>query len=149
MTPKFRSLLTRAGLTQKAIEVWGRKLSRYDVDQVIKGFKDESEHEGDAEAHLQIVLDHLKEKPDYYDRLDKAMGEAKVMAADLRGWVNDYKKARHYGNVRDAKWIKMNIDQEIRRHGLDAAEVYGSDPDDPKQRESVDPIKAAVDKLLA
>ena len=148
MTPKLRSLLTRAGLTQKAIEVWNRKLSRYDVDQVIKGFKSESEHAGDADAHLQIVLDHLKEKPDYYTRLDKAMGEA-IVAADLRGWVDDYKKARQYGNVGLAKRIKVNIDKEVQKHGLDRAEVYGSDPDDPRQRESVDPIKAAVDKLLA
>jgi len=50
----------------------------------------------------------------------------------LSGWVSDYKKARNYGNEKLAKEIKRNIENEIRKNGLDAKKVWGVDPDQPK-----------------
>ena len=51
----------------------GDKLTEKDVDpvQFEKGLKVEMEHTGDANIAREIVLDHLAEYPDYYDRLEK------------------------------------------------------------------------------
>lgn len=48
--------------------------------------------------------------------------------AGLKGWVNDYKRMCQYGNVAGAKAAKANIDKAIKKHGLDAGRVYGTDP---------------------
>lgn len=39
--------------------------------QIKKGLKVEMEHTNDKEKALEIVMDHLTEFPDYYDRLNK------------------------------------------------------------------------------
>ncbi len=41
-------------------------------------------------------------------------------------WVDDYRKARRFGNVKLAKQIKANIDAVIKTMKLDAVKVYGS-----------------------
>lgn len=50
--------------------------SKYRPSQLVKGFKVEMEHadtvNGDPVTIAKIVLDHLREHPDYYDRLQKA-----------------------------------------------------------------------------
>ena len=56
------------------------------------------------------------------------MEDAAAIPAGLLGWVNDYKKARIYGNVTLAKQIKANIDKKIKELGLSASAVYGNDP---------------------
>ena len=40
--------------------------------QLDKGIKAELEHTSDKAVAKEIALDHLKEFPDYYDRLEKA-----------------------------------------------------------------------------
>lgn len=40
-------------------------------NQLKKGLKVEMEHTNDKEKAKEIVMDHLTELPDYYDRLDK------------------------------------------------------------------------------
>jgi hypothetical protein len=40
--------------------------------QLIKGIKVEKEHTNHNDVAREIALDHLKEFPDYYDRLEKA-----------------------------------------------------------------------------
>lgn len=40
--------------------------------QLIKGIKVEKEHTNHVDVAREIALDHLKEFPDYYDRLEKA-----------------------------------------------------------------------------
>ena len=39
--------------------------------QVKKGTKEELEHTKDEQKAREIALDHLKELPDYYDKLEK------------------------------------------------------------------------------
>lgn len=50
--------------------------SKYSKKQLVKGFKVEVEHAdtvgGDPLIIAKIVLDHLRETPDYYDKLVKA-----------------------------------------------------------------------------
>lgn len=50
--------------------------AQYSPAQLLKGFKTELEHaktvNGDPVLVAKIVLDHLREHPDYYDRLEKA-----------------------------------------------------------------------------
>jgi hypothetical protein len=42
------------------------------TDQLNKGIRVEQEHTTDKKVAKEIALDHLKEFPDYYDRLAKA-----------------------------------------------------------------------------
>jgi hypothetical protein len=42
------------------------------IDQLNKGIRVELEHTTDRRVAREIALDHLKEFPDYYDRLAKA-----------------------------------------------------------------------------
>lgn len=71
---------------QVAISKMKPHLRGFSMNQVRQGFEDEKEHDkpgfedvikgkpaGRAEHLLKIVLAHLKEKPDYYTRLKKAM----------------------------------------------------------------------------
>jgi hypothetical protein len=71
---------------KKAMGKMHGMLKGVDLNQVLQGFKDEKEHDDGskmdvitgnkssrAEKLLKIVLAHLKERPDYYDRLKKAM----------------------------------------------------------------------------
>ena len=41
--------------------------------QVAKGIKHELEHTTDRKVAREIALDHIKEDPLYYDKLDKAI----------------------------------------------------------------------------
>lgn len=50
----------------------------------------------------------------------------------LRRWVEDCKAARSFGNMSLAAQIRVNIDAEIERRGLDRQDVYGPDPDVPQ-----------------
>ena len=43
----------------------------YDLDQLLQGIEVEFEHTDDPEIALEIVMDHLEEKNDYYDSLSK------------------------------------------------------------------------------
>lgn len=50
----------------------------FDPKQVMLGMGVEMEHTDDPKIALEITLDHLKELPDYYTRLDKMEKDAKV-----------------------------------------------------------------------
>ena len=41
-----------------------------------KGVKHEKEHSSDPKVAMEIALDHLKEDPAYYDKLEKAIPES-------------------------------------------------------------------------
>jgi hypothetical protein len=44
---------------------------KYDLDQLLKGIEVEFEHTDDPEIAMEIAMDHLEEKDDYYDSLSK------------------------------------------------------------------------------
>lgn len=80
--------------TKKIIAAIGKKLdvdlSKYDMDEMVKGMEVELEHgsvdnqtdvtSDDPAATFQIMLAHLNELPDYYTRLDKMEKEGKKAA---------------------------------------------------------------------
>lgn len=45
---------------------------KYDREQLKKGLEVEKEHTDDPKVALKIAMDHLKEDPEYYDKLEKA-----------------------------------------------------------------------------
>lgn len=47
----------------------GKKVTDFDLDQLIMGIKVEQEHTTDKYTALEITMDHLQEFPDYYTRL--------------------------------------------------------------------------------
>ena len=73
-------------LAKKIGEQLGIKWDKFDIDQFIRGMNIELEHGSrDAETNVtdndpvktgKIALAHLKEFPDYYDRLKKLEKEA-------------------------------------------------------------------------
>jgi hypothetical protein len=80
--------------------------SDFDPEQIVKGIKVEMEHTSDPHQALEIAMDHLKEIPDYYDRLAdmeaEAKGEGEASPEDdmeapedslldpSKHWVDDY-----------------------------------------------------------
>lgn len=54
----------------------GKKITKYDINQLIMGIKVELEHTSDKMIALEIAMDHLEEFPDYYTRLLKMEEEA-------------------------------------------------------------------------
>jgi hypothetical protein len=49
------------------------KVSPVDIEkQVVKGIRHEKEHTTDPKTAREIALDHIKEDPKYYDKLEKA-----------------------------------------------------------------------------
>jgi len=67
--------LRNTGSAMLLIKKAGHNPDQYDLDQFVKGYKVEQEHKdvtkGDPVSTAKIVLAHLDEKPDYYDRLEK------------------------------------------------------------------------------
>ncbi len=45
--------------------------SDFDQDQLMKGVHVEFEHTSDVATAMEIAMDHLKEDPVYYDKLEK------------------------------------------------------------------------------
>ena len=70
--------------------------------------------------------------------MDKIVQGAKLKdhVRGLKKWVEDYKVARHAGNVKLAKKLRDDIDKQMRKVGLwhMRSEIYGPDPDNPKNR---------------
>lgn len=54
----------------------GKKITKYNINQLIMGIKVELEHTSDKMTALEIAMDHLEEFPDYYTRLLKMEEEA-------------------------------------------------------------------------
>lgn len=54
----------------------GKKITKYDLNQLLMGIKVELEHTNDKMTALEIATDHLEEFPDYYTRLLKMEEEA-------------------------------------------------------------------------
>ncbi|MEJ5227098.1 DUF5661 family protein [Thermodesulfovibrio sp.] len=54
----------------------GKKITKYDLNQLLMGIKVELEHTNDRMTALEIATDHLEEFPDYYTRLLKMEEEA-------------------------------------------------------------------------
>ncbi len=68
---KVSQILDKKTLTVRSLA----KLHKVSVEQIerqlAKGIKVEKEHTSKDEVAEEIALDHLKEYPDYYDRLEK------------------------------------------------------------------------------
>ena len=54
----------------------GKKITDFDLNQLVIGIGVELEHTNDKYRALEISMDHLAEFPDYYDRLLKMEEEA-------------------------------------------------------------------------
>jgi len=50
----------------------------FDPQQIVKGIEVEMEHTKDPKVALEIAMDHLKELPDYYTRLDAMEKEGEI-----------------------------------------------------------------------
>lgn len=70
----------------------------------------------------------LYEKYLQEDKTDKELKDG------LKSLVDDYKAMRKSGNVKGAKMAKQNIENIIKKKGLNAKKVWGDDPDDPKNK---------------
>jgi len=60
----------------------GKKVTDFDLDQLIMGIKVEQEHTTDKYTALEITIDHLAEYPDYYTRLHEMEETAEQEAAE-------------------------------------------------------------------
>ena len=60
----------------------GKKVTDFDLDQLIMGIKVEQEHTTDKYTALEITIDHLQEYPDYYTRLHEMEETAEQEAAE-------------------------------------------------------------------
>jgi hypothetical protein len=60
----------------------GKRVSDFDLDQLIMGIKVEQEHTTDKYTALEITMDHLQEYPDYYTRLHEMEETADQEAAE-------------------------------------------------------------------
>lgn len=78
MTAKTTLQFVREQIDQSPDEVFAifdklPESSKHSKEQLLKGFKVELEHAntvgGNSLTVAKIVLDHLKERPDYYDKL--------------------------------------------------------------------------------
>ena len=49
--------------------------SEYDESELSKGIEVEMEHTDDKEEAKKIAIDHLKEDPNYYSKLEKCMAD--------------------------------------------------------------------------
>ena len=69
---KVSEILDKKTLTVSEIAKL-HKVSKEQIEQQLaKGIKIEREHTNHDSVAREIALDHLKEFPDYYDRLEKA-----------------------------------------------------------------------------
>jgi hypothetical protein len=60
----------------------GKRVTDFDLDQLIMGIKVEQEHTTDKYTALEITMDHLQEYPDYYTRLHEMEETADQEAAE-------------------------------------------------------------------
>jgi hypothetical protein len=54
----------------------GKKVTKYDLQQLLMGISVEQEHVRDKMTALEISMDHLEEFPDYYTRLKEMEDKA-------------------------------------------------------------------------
>jgi Protein of unknown function (DUF5661) len=54
----------------------GKAITEYDLEELLRGMKTESEHTRDSFIALEIAMDHLERIPDYYSRLRRLEREA-------------------------------------------------------------------------
>lgn len=64
MIKEFKDVLP-GGLADESIP------SDFDLNQLLKGIKHELEHTDDPKIAMEIAMDHLKEDPKYYDKLEQ------------------------------------------------------------------------------
>lgn len=57
--------------------------------QIKKGIGVEMEHTNDREKAIEIVMDHLSEFPDYYDRLIKMEKQAEKNLTESKKYIKD------------------------------------------------------------
>lgn len=106
-----RQALTEASLNVKTLsaeEIAQKHGVSLDTikDQIAKGIKVEHEHATSDQTAEEIARDHLGERPDYYEKLDKANLEE----ADLKAqWNDDYRKDAYAR----AKNIQRTIKQQL------------------------------------
>ncbi len=76
---------------------------------------------------------------DILDRINFIFESNNRIPKGLLEWVADYIITRHEGNVKLAKKIKKNIEEEIEDLGLDKKDVffYFGDPDNPKEKDEI------------
>ncbi len=54
----------------------GKKITKYDLNQLVMGIRQEQEHTKNKMVALEIAMDHLEKIPDYYTRLAKLEEDA-------------------------------------------------------------------------
>jgi len=72
----------------------------------------------------------------------------KVLDKGLRGFVEDYKQALGFGNEKLASIIKGNIDDIIKKQGLDEKEVYESASAYEKASKTKEEIKTELKPII-
>lgn len=74
---KLKNILDKKTLTVDQIAKHHNVSTDAIEAQLKKGIKIEQEHTSDETVAREIALDHLKEYPDYYDRLEKVEKDGK------------------------------------------------------------------------
>ena len=59
----------------------GKRISKYDLKELLEGIRFEREHTDDSLLALEMAMDHLETIPDYYSRLHQL--EEEVMSDQL------------------------------------------------------------------
>jgi hypothetical protein len=79
--------MTRRDVSQ-ALQQLGVDVRReaFGFSEVVRGAAVELEHTSDPLTATKIALDHLREIPDYYERLARMERGAKRMSFRLPGW---------------------------------------------------------------
>lgn len=94
---KYETIKTMEGF-HKVVSSLGMDPDQIDMIQFGKGFGVEMEHaetvSDDETVIAKIVLDHLAEDPQYYDKLEKVenSGKRKTVCVDFDGVIADYSK---------------------------------------------------------
>lgn len=84
----------------------------------------------DMAIQLESVLreEIAKKKRHFKDVVNEDKTDAELKSG-LGQWVKDYKVARKTGNTKVAKSLKKQIEDAIKKKGLDSKKVWGKDPD--------------------
>ena len=86
-----------------------KKPSDFDPNKLKAGMKVEMEHTDDPKIAAEIVMDHLSEDPDYYEKLQTI--EGKTMSTP---------KLTELFNINEANWNEPELDLGKDKHGGDA-----------------------------
>jgi hypothetical protein len=85
-------------LRDGVFETHKRKITDFDLEQIVKGIKVEYEHSSETNDALDIALDHLDKFYNYYDGLEKMEKELKkslVSESPVRCHIDNGKALKH------------------------------------------------------